>query len=242
MTDMVRTSINNTWELTLPDYRARRPEWNDWETARLNAINATIKPTDIVLEVGAEEGDLTALVASWVPRGGIYIFEPNPRVWTTIRKIWEANDLALPLSWFVGFASNTIDLSPSKNNVKDGNRDGWPECAYNRATARHGERHLTRRKNNSTPQTKLDDWLKGKKLPNIIMIDVDGGELEVLKGAAHTLITSSPTIFVSVHPDFMMKHLGQYEIELHNYLKELGYIGTHLGYDHEHHWFYEVAK
>lgn len=238
MTKMVETSINGKWNLTLPDYRARRPEWVDWETARLNSICERIKPTDFVLDIGTEEGDMSALVASWC--AGIILFEPNPRVWTTIRKIWEANNIKTPISYFVGFASNRTEINPPKNNVRSNNKDGWPECAYNRATARHGDRRLTRIKNNTTPQTKIDDWLTTPV--NVIMIDVDGAELEVLKGAEQTLRNTKPLVYVSVHPDYMQRHFGQFELELHDFMKTLGYKGTHLGFDHEHHWLYEVES
>lgn len=243
MIEMINTKINNQWELLLPSYRAARPEWTTgWERERLDAIYKHIKPNDIILDVGAEEGDLSALMATWVPDGGIYLIEPNPRVWPNIKLIWQSNKIKHPLDFFVGFASNQTILSPPRNDVNSQVIDGWPLCAYSRATGRHGDRRLTKRLNNSTPQIKIDDFCGDTIRPNIITMDIDGGEFEALMGAEQVLRKYKPLLFISVHPDYMHAHFGQFEYDLHLYLQSLGYGREHLKYDHEHHWMYEYGS
>jgi hypothetical protein len=43
---------------------------------------------------------------------------------------------------------------------------------------------------------------------------------------------------LSVHPEFMFHNHGTYERELHDLLRDRGYKGEWLDYDHEHHWLY----
>lgn len=246
MTKMVNVRVNGSWDILLPHYRAARPEWASeagWEKERLASIFAHVKPTDIILDIGAEEGDISGLMASWVPEGGVYLVEPNPRVWSNIRLIWEANKFKPILGYFVGFASNQTILNPPNNDVNAEDVNGFPKCAYGRATGKHGDRRLTKRLNNFTPQTKIDDYCATNDIkPSIITMDIDGGEFEALKGAENILRECHPLLYISVHPDYMHNHFGHFEYDLHLYLQSLGYGKEHLKYDHEHHWFYEYGS
>src|SRR5882724_6033705 len=92
------TLINGKWQLLLPKHRADRPEWKTgWEVERLDALRASIEPGKLVFDVGAEEGDMSALYALWGAQ--VVLFEPNERVWPNIRAIWEANRLELPFDY-----------------------------------------------------------------------------------------------------------------------------------------------
>ena len=83
MTEMVPCLLNGKWDLTLPDHRP--PQWVDgWEVERLDAMHAVIRPGDTVIDVGTEEGDMSALCAQWAgPDGNMILVEPNPKVWPT---------------------------------------------------------------------------------------------------------------------------------------------------------------
>jgi len=61
---------------------------------------------------------------------------------------------------------------------------------------------------------RLDDIYKG--VTSFMKIDVEGHELEVLKGAENTIKKFMPTILIEIH-DFNENN------EVHKYLKELGY-------------------
>ena len=69
------TRINDTWTMRLPSHRALqyiRPEGGGkWELERLAAMHDTIKPSDVVYDIGAEQGDMTALFAQWAPEGAL---------------------------------------------------------------------------------------------------------------------------------------------------------------------------
>lgn len=235
---MLKTRINKQWELLLPEHRAIRPEWKTgWEVERIKSMMKNIKDSDIVYDIGSEEGDMSALFARQAK--GIYLFEPNPRVWPNIRAIWNANELTPPLNWFVGFASNKTDLNPINKNTNDIPQNGWPACAYGEIIGDHGFRHLYQEAD-ATPQIKLDDFLiKYSALePDIMTIDVDGSDFEVLKGAEKILTIKKPLIYISIHPEMIFHQYDIYENDLHIYMDKLGYKKKHLEFAHEHHWLF----
>lgn len=231
-TPMIRTTINGKWELLLPKHRACRPEWaTGWEPERLDAMRAVIGAGDIVFDVGAEEGDMSALYAQW--GADTVLFEPNPLVWPNIRAIWESNGLKKPLAHYVGFAGPST-VHHEAFDAENADVDGWPRCSYGPMIAEHGFQHLAESAH-VISSTRIDDV---GIIPTVITIDVEGSEWEVLKGAEQTLRDHKPIVFVSVHPEMMYFNHNQGEAELHYWLKGLGYLPKHLAYDHEHHYMF----
>lgn len=223
---MIKTLINQRWELLLPEHRAARPEWPTWEMKRLHAMHARLFEGLVVYDVGTEEGDFSALLAQWVgPTGEVHLFEPNPRVWPNIKAIFEANGFK-PGGCWSGFAANETRGS--------GRVESWPACADGPLIGDHGFCNLHERPD--LPRIKLDDYafITGV-VPNAITIDCEGSEFEVLKGAEEILRAHRPTVWVSVHPIFMWQNYCQYEHDLFRFMWDLGYKHKVLDYDHEWH-------
>src|SRR5688572_29989075 len=123
---MQLTKINGKYELWLPEHRAAREQWDiakgGWEVERIEEMLDVLKPTDILFDLGTEEGDISALL---VKESGckIVMVEPNHRVWSCIKAIWEGNNLEKPLKFYPGFFANddhqTVDV-PIKWEQIDG--------------------------------------------------------------------------------------------------------------------------
>lgn len=242
---MIPTRINGRWELLLPEHRAVRPQWDiangGWERERLDAMCSVIKPGDVVFDVGAEEGDFPALYASW--GADVVMFEPNPYVWPNIRAIWQANELPAPWGYFVGFACNQTNLLPFELEpiFAEPDRAGWPACAFGAVIGDHGFRNVSERFHD-TPQIRIDDFRQfAGTSPDVLTLDVEGAELEVLKGAEQTLRETRPIVFVSIHPDFIRDMYGNTAADVHEFMDDLGYVATHLATDHEEHWLFETG-
>jgi FkbM family methyltransferase len=242
MTDIVPTLINGRWELNLPDHRAARPQWlvenGGWETERLSAMYDRIKPGTVVFDCGAEEGDFPALFTTWGAR--VVLFEPNPYVWPNIRFIWDANNLPAPHGFFTGFACNQTNLRPSDMEpiFAEPDRDGWPACTYGPVIGDHGFRNVSERFHD-TPQIRIDDYCATSGIyPELLTLDVEGAELEVLKGAEQTLRDVRPIVFVSIHPTFIPAMYGYEAQAVHDFMDSVGYLGEHLATDHEEHWVF----
>jgi FkbM family methyltransferase len=204
--------INDRWELELPEHRAEfhieRP-W--WEAPRLSDMFERLGDKDTLIDVGSEEGDLTALYASWGPR--VHYIDPSEYWRQQTIDIFKANNLARGIS-FIGFAADYTDLTPTGSQEAD------------------GFAHLNER--SDIPRVTLDyfaTWLP--KAVTALMIDVEGSELSVLRGALGILDDHRPTVWVSVHPDFMKDRYGHIHAELLQLMELLRYDATYLDDHHE---------
>lgn len=186
---------------------------------------------DVVFDIGSEEADISALIASWIGPGdgGICLFEPNDRVWSNIRAIFEANHLKKPLFTFHGFAGDE-----NRNMGESEDPSEWPACSDGPLISDHDFCQLNERPD--IPAIRLDDFTNATQLtPSIITIDVEGSELHVLSGAHDLLATEKPLIFCSVHPEFMK---DQYDVDvqvLYDFMSAMGYRSKILAIDHETH-------
>lgn len=227
---MKNTRINGQWDIILPDHRADRPEWHTqegWERARLNSMRGQLSNNDVMYYVGAEEGDMAGLLATWGVT--LFMFEPNKLVLPNIKAIWEANRLP-DATIFCGFAGNETtppDFELSSIHTIQGE-----------LIADHGFKELVSR--GDIPVLKIDDLSSLATKPTAISIDVEGSEWEVLRGAERTLREHHPKIWLSVHPEFMFRLYGEYQADLRRWIKDLGYTETILDYQHELHLYYEA--
>jgi FkbM family methyltransferase len=99
-------------------------------------------------------------------------------------------------------------------------RTGGPVgTGTHRVVADHGERSVR------VEATTIDAFVReGHPPPDAIKVDVEGGELEVLRGAAATLEAAAVRdLFVEVHPSAHPAG-GAAERELAGFLAELGYV------------------
>jgi FkbM family methyltransferase len=234
MFEMVKAKLNGKYEIVMPQHRADRPEWytkQGWEKKRLDHMHENIGTDDVVYYVGAEEGEMCALLAIW--GADLVMFEPNERVWPNIKAIWQANELKDPIL-YKGFASNkTTDEA-----IYIGFDTVTGEVIHD-----HGFKEL--KDPSDIPQIKIDDVteMHMKFPPTMITMDVEGSEGEVLRGAEQTLRKYKPKIYLSLHPEFLHEQYGEWAAELRKWITDLGYTETLLDYPlHEVHLYYEATN
>jgi FkbM family methyltransferase len=245
--------INGVWPLVLPDSSA--DEWihnmknhrNTWEMPRLKALEGLIKVNHlantrrpIVMYIGAYKGDMAALLASW--GADLVIMESTAAFWPLIKETWELNNLPEPVGFWsglVGREPNIFDSSTGLPGLTE-----WPTRMAPYEEGNVGFSHLAESANDpSFPTTTIDTFVKVTGIvPDIITMDVEGSELEIMKGAIDTIEQHGPALMLSVHPEFMFHNHGTYERELHDLVRDRGYTGQWLDYDHEHHWLYLKDK
>lgn len=150
-----------------------------------------LKPGDTVFDVGANVGYYTLLASRSVGQGGtVYSFEPVPRnivyLWRHIQLNHLENVKIIPAACA---QSTSVTLFSLGDN-----------CALGHLLSKHGMQKDLNDQSTIVPAVALDDIVPHiRKAPDVIKIDVEGAELEVLRGAQQLLTTRKPALFLSVH-------------------------------------------
>lgn len=230
----------NRWQLLLPEHRVKQWE-HPWEAARLESMHANLKPGDLIVDAGAEEGDLPCLWASW--GCDVVLAEPSPAVWANMRAIFEANELTdrVKACWvgFLGDETRSMTRGWARQIVGSPPPSPWPKCADGPVTDAHAFSVLVERPD--IPVTTIDLLAETAGAPQAITVDTEGSELRVLRGAEHTLRHRRPLVWVSVHLDHAwvaLKFPGEDGYAVDEFMTSVGYEGHVLAEDHERHVFY----
>lgn len=166
----------------LPEYR-----FVTWNTAEYEAFRAAARPGAIALDVGANAGAYALLLGQWVrPGGRVYAFEPAPETFAGLRRHVRLNGLQdtvvlvrAAAAGVTGHGTLSVDGVSGANRLADG-ADG------------------------ATVETiTVDDFCERERIaPSFIKIDVEGAELQVLRGARETIRRGGRglSLFVEMHP------------------------------------------
>jgi FkbM family methyltransferase len=186
--------------------RYRRTFWNVEE---YEAFRTATGPGDVVIDAGANTGAYTVLFAQWVgPQGRVFAFEPVPRIARALRAQVALNGLTgrvRVVEAALGESEGTLTMTaPGMVGI---NR---------RALSTDSTRHRL-----NVPSVSLDRFCQQRSLaPAVLKIDVEGAELDVLRGARQVLsAVPRPQLFVEFHPslwhhyaiapDDLRRELGQ---------------------------------
>lgn len=246
---MVDAMMNGRWPIRLPEHRAARPVNDWWEAQRLAAMHSRVlhhlntcdDHWPRVLDVGAEEGDFSCLLSMW--GADVFLVEPNPKAWPWIKATFEANDQT-PAGWFVGLlGSDEQRVGLGDVCTADPLLFTWPHAANEREpTPEHGFHHLAEHAG-PTPVGTLDQLTSVVAwAPDIITMDVEGGELHCLMGAEATLREHRPEVFVSIHPEFLRDLYGQSKDDVLDLMAGHNYRAQFICSDHEEHWFFSPLE
>ena len=179
-----------------------------YEVEKTKAIRVLLGSGSIFVDVGVNKGDFTLLAARIVGDSGkVIAFEPEPVNCHWIRKSIELN----------GYRNVTLyeaALSDSDGTAQLhlGEKSGWHTLLPERSSRNEGEITVITKK--------LDSVLeKREHKVDMLKIDVEGAELEVLKGAYKTLVNNRNVILlIDIH-----QQLGVNPKELCEFLTELDF-------------------
>lgn len=199
---------------------------NEWEIEYVRELISTLKRGMTVYDIGAENGELSVLAGKIVGGDNVHLFEPNKDYYPNIKAIWEANLLSYPANCFNGYVyEKSSEIVAYGELVSLGNGNIFHGCLH---------------PNNidSPMQTvSLDDYCKTFRPPNVIMMDIEGAELSVVRGAKEVMAKYAPIFFISIHRPFFLDHRSNGTKEdLLELFYNNGYKAIHLATDHEEHW------
>jgi FkbM family methyltransferase len=162
-----------------------------WNPDEYRAFREAVRPGMTALDVGANLGAYSLLLGQWVgPSGSVYAFEPAPETFDGLVRHIELNALQSV-------------VHPIKSAL--GRR---PATAALLAAGTHGESRLAAATEDTTHAvdvmvTSIDQFCDRHSLsPGFIKIDVEGAELDVLRGARETIrrCRGDLALFVEMHP------------------------------------------
>jgi FkbM family methyltransferase len=187
----------------------------EFEAPEMAFVERFLQPGMTVLDVGAHHGLYSLLAAARVGAGGrVFAFEPSPRERRALRL-----NLLLNLAGNVSVQGLALGKDNSEQNlfVVQGSQRGCnslrlPEVFS--ATIPVRVRVIP-----------FDGWLVKQKIDHVdfIKLDVEGGELDALKGGARLFERRPrPTVLAEVQ-DIRTRPWGYPAIEIINYLADRGY-------------------
>ena len=166
--------------------RYRHLTWNPQE---YSAFRAVVRPGAVVFDIGANVGAYTLVFASWVgPAGRVFAFEPAPdaraglRAHVHLNRIDDRVEISdAAMSSTVGRAAFGVHPSGGASSLQIGSVD--------------------RARVIEVPAETIDHFCSSRQLrPDVIKIDVEGAELDVLRGGRDTLARPGIEVFVEFHP------------------------------------------
>lgn len=170
------------------------------------------QPDWVILDCGANIGYYSILFSRLCPNGRVYAFEPT-----------ETADMLLDNLRHCGALGNVEVL-----RLALGTQGGHLEESIFRIWGETAERGIY-------PFTTIDAFVAERRLVvDAIKIDVDSFDLEVLKGAQHTLVEQDPYVMVELNHALAVRQ--QSVAEALHYMTRLGY-GDCESYDRENFMF-----
>jgi FkbM family methyltransferase len=167
--------------------------WSRWDSrdAAFRAFLGRLPPDGLVLDVGANVGVMTALLARHVRGGTVHAFEPNPpshdAAGRLVARLGLPNVVLHP--WALGRTSGEVEMvMPVAVSVRQ-----------------HGLSHVLADPTDSTPGDRfrvpcraldeMHEWFEPEVRVTGIKVDTENYEADVLEGGRRLLLTHRPLVY-----------------------------------------------
>ena len=198
-----------------PDARHLVPHESEPDLFR--GLRATIRPGDVVLDVGAFVGIYAILEARWAgDQGRVVAFEPTPSSATLARRHFAWNG---ETSRRITLIEAAVSDRATRGVLHEYDAHGMP---YTNSLAKAADTDRPAR-TREIPVVTIDDVCREHRIvPSVIRMDVQGAEMHALLGARET-IRSAPrlTLLVEMHPQ-CWPEFGVTEADVRRTIQELG--------------------
>lgn len=175
-----------------------------------------LKKGDIVLDIGGNIGQTALMMAKKMGNiGHIYSFEPYPSTFQQLKK---------NLSLNIGISNNIQSENAALGATPD-ILTMYQDCVTNSGANRMVPKNFTTINGQvKVPVSTIDVFVQERRLNTVdfIKIDVEGFEMQVLKGGHHTLVNLKPRMFIELDDNNLRKQ-GSNAAELCGYLQSHGY-------------------
>lgn len=179
----------------------------DSERDVIMRVLSEIHPDDVFFDIGANVGIYSLFVGDTIENGEVVAFEPHPERAAMFERNAELNDLEVDLKR-VALSNETGEM----DLVTDG-------------TTRHRLASGDVNGGTSVNVVPGDDLVSRGEIPvpNVIKLDVEGGEMDALRGLEQTIVDGGVrAVFCEVHPD-LLRERGEDPDGPRNFLSERGF-------------------
>lgn len=160
-----------------------------WNPEEYEAFHAAVRPGTTALDIGANLGAYTMLLAQWVGAAGrVHAFEPAPGARAGLLRHVALNGVA-----------DRVVVHPEAVSREPGR-------ARFAAAGMQGDNRLVLDRDDTAievPTTSLDYFCRAEGVtPDFIKVDVEGAELDLLRGARATIASAGPglELYMEIHP------------------------------------------
>jgi len=164
----------------------REPEFMEISSSEINK-------GDVVLDIGANIGFMTAFFSKMNGQSEIYALEPDPSNY----KLLQENISLLG-----------IESTVMAENIAVWKEDGNVELNISQSSNLHSIHNKGAGNTISIPAVSVSSFLKDKKSPSFIKMDVEGAEVEIFEGMKNFVLDTKHTIkiLVELHPNYYSDH------------------------------------
>jgi FkbM family methyltransferase len=165
--------------------------WEYWERPLPAFFAATIEPSSVVLDVGANTGYYSLLAASVAESVCVHAFEPLPSVAELLQRNLEVNE-----------QGSQVTLVAAAVDDTEGQTELYVPTAGHGLVETSASLEASFRSSWSSAVTVRRETVDGhcRELPrvDVIKVDAECRELQVLRGASATLARLRPVVFLEV--------------------------------------------
>ena len=176
-----------------------------------------------IFDVGANKGQSIRLFSIIFPRSNFYCFEPNPSIFNILR-LRQNKDNVQVFNFALGEKSEfrkfyVSDFSESSSFYEPDKNSNWYKIK-NRLLGKNYENSISEI---LVPTVSLDDFVSEKNIDKVhfIKIDVEGSEIDVLKGAQQVL--KSKVCFLQIERQSTGLYADKKQ-EIDHLLAECGFV------------------
>ena len=195
--------------------------WHGYQSrSELMVLHGLLKPNMTFVDIGANMGEFTLFAAKRLPLGSVHAFEPLPQLYTLLGDNVALNGFTNVHTYNLALsdAPGRLTMYTSTDVVLHGGLNEGLGSLYRDESRSEVAGEVS--------VSTLDDVLGQVAHIDVIKIDVEGAEVNVLRGGCHLLERDKPAILIEInrnsliaagfHPDVLLDELAAlgYRFEL----------------------------
>jgi FkbM family methyltransferase len=212
--------------------------WDVWEKPNTDLILGSLHEGSVMFDVGAHIGYYSVLGSQVVgPSGKIISVEPNPDTLRRLRKDLELSHASNVVVEDVACTDKETTLTFYQASIRNTGASSISES--NARNAAHGDAVPSVTVRGRTLDSMVQEL--GLQRVDFVKIDVEGAEVQVLRGMKDTLAKFHPHMLIEMKPA-QLESMGTSIAELRAVLHDSGYVPGRMPTDDDGEWVPAVGR